>query len=183
MRSSILADSSAISKYSGHCADPRWFKALHANRIVSRSYCPDSFKGAKPFRPGCLRDRSISILSLCSSAACARLRRIYGHIDSIAAVIALFFKTQRRAGDAFGCFGLVGLPTYPPAISWATKGKISSVVVMAMRASQLTYPAALTLLIMYDPSPSSKPAKYAASMSFMTQPYHGPVTNPEYRSV
>lgn len=49
-----------------------------------------------------------------------------------------------------------------------------------IKASHRSYPDATTFRIMYEPSPSSRPARYAASVSFTPLLCGGFVTKPSY---
>lgn len=170
MRSSSLADSKARYCSSGSGCMPRRFKAQHASRMVSRRYRIRSSRTLRPFSPGCAPSW-VSARSLCNSAACARFNTIYGHSASIKGPIERPWIVQTHAGLALACRGRVGPEIHPPASSWTLKARTSSVVDIDMTARHCGFPWTTRLPIMYDPSPSSRPARYAASTSFINVGY------------
>lgn len=170
MTLSSSTDASASCSASGTHSVPRRFSALHASRIRSRAQASASESGCTPLTPGrapfviCPRKR-------CNKAACGRLSTMYGHIASMVAPTAGPRSCQTNAPRARGFFGLVGPLTVPPAMSRHRNVRRSSVVVMAIVADHRVYPLSSRRWIMYDPSPSSSPARYAASVGCMGRAY------------
>lgn len=181
IRSSSRADASAMTISSERGSFPLWFSARQASRRVSRRYFSSSSIAITPFDPGRAPGLVID-LSRWRMAACWRLSTMYGHMASMVGPTARPFSVHIQAGRAFGCFGRVGPETYPPASSRHRQVSRSSVVDMLMTASHNSYrpPPVVTFRTMYDPSPSSSPAKYAASVSFIHPLYLGYATAPTY---
>jgi hypothetical protein len=103
---------------------------------------------------------------------------MYGHIASMTGPMFRPFSPHTYAGRALPSRGRVGPLTEPPAISWAARASTVSVVDMEMTACQVHRPLGAYRWIMYDPSPSSSPAKYAASVGSMPRAYSGAATAP-----
>lgn len=158
---------------------PRPLSALHASLIDSRSCTCDDVSGCRPFDPG-RAPRSIFDLSMYRSAAWRCLRTMYGHISAIVGPIASPFNAHSHEGRAFFCFGKCGPDTAPPAIDLHRSASTSSVVAIEMVANHEVASLRVDLPIMYDPSPSSSPARYAASVGSISQLYAGLVSKPEY---
>jgi len=179
MRSNSFADSSAKYCSSGSGSSPRRFSARQASRIVSLSYCCTSVSGRLPFSPG-FAPAETTERSRWSNAAWGLLRMMYGHISSTSGPIARPFSCHSQAGLAFAAFGRVGPKTFPPASSTQRKTSKLSVVDMEIVACQVGRPRTTDFPIMYDPSPSRRPARYAASTSFIRSSYAAPTAKPSY---
>ena len=105
---------------------------------------------------------------------------MYGHIASIAGPTAEPRRDHTQAGRACCDFGFVGPDTDPPTISTQRQTKTASVEVIAIDANQAVYGPFRRFWIMYDPSPSRRPARYAASVGSITSVYGHAVAKPSY---
>lgn len=179
-RSMSLTDSYAKYSASVIPAVPRLFKALHASLMDSRSCTWDGVSACLPLLPGvapCL----IFDRSMYSNAAWRCFSTICGHISAMRGPIALPFSAQIQDGRAFLFFGTTGPVIDPPASDLHFCTSTSSVLDMEMVADQEVVPALVVyFVIMYVPSPSSSPARYAASVGSICQVYRGAAAKPSY---
>lgn len=179
-RSISLTDSNARYSASVMPSVPREFSALHASRIDSRSWICVRLSGDRPFWPG-RAPGSILDRSMYSSAACFCFSTMYGHISAMSGPIARPLSDHSHDGRAFGFFWTTGPVTDPPASSWHRRTNTSSVDAIEMVADQEVVPDLVVyFVIMYVPSPSSSPARYAASVGSMRPVYNGFTAKPSY---
>ena len=177
IKSSNRADWIARSCDSSSGSVPRWLSARTASLMVSRRYRVPSSSRDRPFSPG-RAPGAISDLSRWSSAACGRLRTMYGHMDSMSGPIARPLTAHSHEGRALAAFGMCGPVIDPPANARHVLANTSVVVPIEITAAHAD--VRLSNVIMYDPSPSRSPARYAACSEFMGRMYHGLVTNTCY---
>ena len=179
-RSISFTDSYAMNSASVIPSVPRLFSALHASLIDSRSWIWLSVSARRPFCPG-LAPGSIFDLSMYSSAACRCLSTMYGHSSSITGPIARPFNAQIHEGRAFCAFGITGPVIDPPTRLLHFCTSTSSVLVMEIVADHDVVPRLVVyFVIMYVPSPSSRPARYAASVGSMLRLYIVFTLKPSY---
>lgn len=179
-RSMSFTDSYARNSASVIPSVPRPFNALHARRMDSRSWTWDRVSDRRPFWPG-RAPGSIFDLSMYSKAACRCFRTMYGQRSAISGPMARPLSAQIHDGRAFTFFWSTGPVIEPPARDLHRCTRTSSVLDMEMVADHDVVPRLVVyFVIMYVPSPSSNPARYAESVGSMGQSYRASVTKPSY---